>query len=383
MPHKHLSKHALLKQLDNDKINTTAKHTQKPKIAISVGDTNGVGLEIILKSHSYIASICEPIYCAHKNLFEKALLYLQDFTQKHSQHHQNHHLHNSHLDSVWIEKMRENIKSMRFYPPQNARSPKIAPSSINKASGRYSFASFMCGLDLVDSGRASAIVTLPIHKAAWKKARIHHTGHTQVLRTRYKKDAIMMLGCEEMFVALFSEHIPLKSVSSTISTDKYVQFLIALYRSFTFDEALVLGFNPHCGDDGAIGGKEDNKIESARKKVNKFLKKNVFSGIVPPDSAFTPLNREKFKLFVAPYHDIGLSTLKALYFEKSINVSLNLPIIRTSVDHGVAYDIAYKSLASTQSYQNAVLFAIKMLQERHKIEKNILNTSMRAQTPRH
>lgn len=382
MSHKHPLHPITFKHLHKDTTNIATKHAQKPKIAISVGDTNGVGLEIILKSHSYVSSVCEPIYCAHKSLFEKALSHLQSVALKHSHHH-SHNLSDFNVDSNFIQTMRENLKNMCFVPPANVRSPKIAPSSINKASGGYSFASFSCGLDLVDSGKASAIVTLPIHKAAWKKAHIHHTGHTQVLRDRYKKDAIMMLGCEEMFVALFSEHIPLKNVSSTISTDKYVRFLIALYRSFKFDEALVLGFNPHCGDDGAIGGKEDKKIESARKKVNKFLKRHIFSGIVPPDSAFTPLNREKFKLFIAPYHDIGLSTLKALYFEKSINVSLNLPIIRTSVDHGVAYDIAYKGIANTQSYKNAVAFAIKMLQEKHKVEKNILNTSMRAQMPRH
>lgn len=334
----------------------------KKKLAISIGDTNGVGIEIILKSHKYISTLCEPIYCAHKTLFAKSLHHFKSLSKK--------------------KDFQEMIaKDMHFSHPHDTRIPKISPSQLHKASGRYSFASFTHGLDLVDKSQADALITLPIHKAAWKKSGIHYAGHTQVLRARYKKDAIMMLGCEEMLVALFSEHIPLKSVSSAISTDKYVRFLIALYRSFKFEEALVLGFNPHCGDSGAIGGKEDKKIESAINKVNKFLKKEVFCGIVPPDSAFTPANRARFSLFVAPYHDIGLATLKALYFEKSINISLNLPIIRTSVDHGVAYDIAYQGIASTQSYQNAVKFALKMIDEKQNMEERIHKTSMQVQIP--
>ncbi len=338
-----------------------SQNPKKPKLAISVGDVNGVGVEIILKSHKEISSLCEPIYCAHKALFLKALKHLkntQDFETLVS-------------------------KNMRFSPPHNARIPQVSPSTLQKASGKYSFASFMHGLDLVDTSKADAVVTLPIQKAAWKKAGLHYAGHTQVLRHRYKKDAIMMLGCEEMLVALFTEHIPLKSVSASISIDKYVSFLIALYRSFNFEEALVLGFNPHCGDSGAIGGKEDKKIQSAIKKANKFFKKEIFYGIVPPDSAFTPANRARFSLFIAPYHDIGLATLKALYFEKSINVSLNLPIIRTSVDHGVAYDIAYKGVASTQSYKNAVAFAIKMINEKQHIKDKISKVSLRTQIPNH
>ena len=107
-------------------------------------------------------------------------------------------------------------------------------------------------------------------------------------------------------------------------------------------------------------GDEDSSISEAVHEANMALGKELFFGAYPPDSAFSPLNRAKFRYFVSMYHDVGLAPLKALYFEESINVSLDLPILRTSVDHGVAYDKAYKkgSNISVQSYLNAVEYAI-------------------------
>lgn len=306
------------------------------KLAISVGDINGVGIEIILKTHNEIQKKCEPIYCIHKELMKEAIKKLNI------------------EDSI--------LDSMKFINPES-KLPKINPGLIKKDSGLYSFNSFKKAVSLAESKQVSAIVTLPIHKAAWLKAGVKFIGHTDFLSKRYKKDAIMMLGCEKMFVALFSDHIALNKVSKNISIKKYKNFLLNLQKETNLDSALVLGFNPHCGDNGAIGGIEDNKIQKALKEANKILDKQVFKGVIPPDSAFIKQNRENFKFFVAPYHDIGLATLKALYFDESINVSLNIPIIRTSVDHGTAYDLAYtnnKNL-NTKSYLNAIDYALKLI----------------------
>lgn len=201
---------------------------------------------------------------------------------------------------------------------------------------------------------------MPIHKEAWMMAGLEYKGHTDLLRKHFNKDAIMMLGCEKMFVALYTEHMPLKDVASTIQKEKLVTFLLDLHKSIGDKKVAVLGLNPHAGDNGVLGN-EETEINEAIKEVNESLGKELFDGTIVPDIAFTPHFRSNYNYFVAMYHDQGLAPLKALYFDESINISLNLPIIRTSVDHGTAFDIAYKGEAKTLSYINAVKSALSFI----------------------
>ena len=237
----------------------------------------------------------------------------------------------------------------------------IEPGVVSKESGKYSYDSFIAGIRLCKLESTDALVTMPINKEAWKLAGLDFVGHTDVLRKRFKKNAIMMLGCEEMYVALYTEHIPLKKVAQSIEEEKLTQFLLDLYTSLNQEEKIaVLGLNPHAGDNGVLGD-EESIIIKAIQNANTTLNKEVFVGPIVPDIAFTPYFRNDFKYFVAMYHDQGLAPLKALYFDESINVSLNLPIIRTSVDHGTAFDIAYKAKANNLSYLNAVKSALSFL----------------------
>lgn len=193
------------------------------------------------------------------------------------------------------------------------------------------------------------------------KANIPYKGHTDYLRKRFKKEAIMMLGCDKLFVALFTEHVPLKKVPGLIEKKRLTQFLIDFYHETTPAKPVaVLGLNPHAGDGGVLGD-EERIIKKAIDKANEAIKQEIFFGPVVPDVAFTSNFRKKLSHIVAMYHDQGLAPLKALYFDESINVSLNLPILRTSVDHGTAFDIAYKKMANTTSYLNAVQYAISHL----------------------
>lgn len=182
-----------------------------------------------------------------------------------------------------------------------------------------------------------------------------------MLRDEFGADAIMMLGSKKLFVALYTEHIPLKKVPKALKVKKLTTFLINLQNSLKTQEPIgVLGLNPHAGDNGVLGD-EELKIKKAIKKVNKRLDKNIFEGPLVPDIAFTEKSRKRYKYFVAMYHDQGLAPLKALYFDESINVSLNLPILRTSVDHGTAFDIAYRKKGnklSMISYINAIKMAV-------------------------
>ena len=237
---------------------------------------------------------------------------------------------------------------------------EITPSKMTKQSGVYSYESFLQAIELARSKSVDAIVTLPINKEAWSKASIEYKGHTDMLRDIFQKDAIMMIGCEKLYCAFFTHHIPFHQVSSLIKQKPLTKFLLDFYREIKENNIAVLALNPHAGDGGILGD-EERIIEKAIKKANQILKKEVFTEPLVPDTAFTPQNRAKFKYFVAMYHDQGLIPIKALYFYESINVSLNLPIIRTSVDHGTAFDIAYQNQnPSTKSYINAVKEAVRL-----------------------
>ena len=299
----------------------------KPVVAISIGDLNGVGAEIALKSHATIKEFCRPLYFCNRPMLEQATKLLGMRLPKD-------------LEVEYVEG--------EF---------AITPGKISKKSAKLSFASFAKAVEMTANGITDALVTLPINKEAWHKAGIHYSGHTDYLRKRFKKDAIMMLGCDKLFVALFTEHIPLKEVPKQIKRKKLARFLIDFYESTKpLLPVPVLGLNPHAGDGGVLGDEEE-KIAAAIEKANKKLGKDIFFGPVVPDIAFTPNFRKNVSHIVAMYHDQGLAPLKALYFDESINVSLNLPILRTSVDHGTAYDIAYRGLAKNTSYINAVRYA--------------------------
>ncbi len=302
----------------------------KPKIAISIGDINGVGAEIALEAHEQIFEICEPIYCAPRKIME----------------------------AVGLELGLEEI-DFDFLCVDFASDCAIKPGVVSKESGELSFKSFKLAVSYAKSGKADAVVTLPINKKAWELAGVGYKGHTDALNDMFETKAIMALGCEEMFVALYTDHIPLKDVAEKIKKEPITDFLIRLHTAGDYESVCVLGFNPHAGDDGVFGS-EDEEIKEAIKAANEKIGKDIFEGPYPPDTAFTPKNREKFKVFAAMYHDQGLAPLKALYFDESINVSLGLPIIRTSVDHGTAFDIAYTLSASTKSYENAVKEAVRL-----------------------
>ncbi len=231
---------------------------------------------------------------------------------------------------------------------------------MDKKAGLYSYKSFQKAIKLATKNKVDAICTLAINKESWSKANISYKGHTEVLRTYFQKDAIMMLGCQKMFVGLFTEHISLKEVAKKIEEKTLTRFFLDFYKCTKSENIAVLALNPHAGDNGVLGD-EEKHINKAIKKANTILEKEVFKGTLVPDIAFCPNTRKKFKYFIAMYHDQGLAPLKALYFKQSINVSLNIPIIRTSVDHGTAFDIAYKNKkVNTKSYTNAIKEACKL-----------------------
>ncbi|WP_456323097.1 4-hydroxythreonine-4-phosphate dehydrogenase [Hydrogenimonas sp.] len=310
-------------------LETSTFSSIKPRIAISIGDPNGIGPEIALKAHGAIKKVCHPVYFAGYDLLEEA-----------------------------ADRLALNIPvDMDHRSP--APSIPIRPGVTSADAGSYSFYSFKKAVDAVTAKECDAVVTLPINKEAWMRAGIKYKGHTDALRDFFKREAIMMLGCEKLYVALFTEHIPLKDVPKEIEKSKLARFMLDFQKETKAKSVAVLGLNPHAGDHGVLGD-EESIIEAAIEEANRS--KRLFVGPMVPDIAFSPRMRKEFKYYIAMYHDQGLAPLKALYFDESVNISLNLPIVRTSVDHGTAFDIAYLKdrEPNLSSFINAVDEAVKM-----------------------
>ena len=305
------------------------------KIAISIGDLNGIGIQLALENHEEIKKMVEPIYCIDPVMLKRA----------------------SKLLNLPIPEDFKTVKKI-------AKAFEIKPAQVTKEAGVYSFASFLKAVELSKEFEVDGIMTLPIHKKAWEVAGVNFKGHTDALREFFFAPAIMMLGCPKMYVALYSEHIPLSQVAKEVKdVKKLSSFLIDFYENIKEqledDEKIaLLGLNPHAGDDGVLG-EEEIQINEARTIAHKSIGKAVYTSPLVPDVAFTPNSRKNYHYFVAMYHDQGLAPLKALYFDEGINISLNLPIIRTSVDHGTAFDIAYKNVKlNSLSYLNAINYFV-------------------------
>ncbi len=307
------------------------------KVAISIGDLNGIGIQLALENHSTISKYIQPLYCIDKKMLAQASKQL----------------------SIVIPNNFQTIGDIAPYFD-------IYAGMVSKESGAYAYASFIYAVNLAKEKKVDAICTLPIHKKAWELAGVRYKGHTDALRDFFNAEAIMMLGCEKMYVALFTEHIPLKEVASSIKEKNLTRFLLDFYKTAKPTTTVaVLGLNPHAGDDGVLGD-EEIIIQKAINSVNKTISNcccedtTAYSNPMVPDVAFTPNVRKKYTHYIAMYHDQGLTALKALYFDEGINVSLNLPILRTSVDHGTAFDIAYVGhKLNNLSYINAIKYICK------------------------
>ena len=310
--------------------------TRRKKVAISVGDLNGIGIQLALENHSNISKFVSPLYCIDKEMLAQTAKKLD----------------------MAIPKDFASLENIAPYFD-------IEAGVVSKESGAYAYASFVKAVGLAREEKVAAVCTLPIHKKAWEKAGVNYKGHTDALRDFFDAKAIMMLGCKKMYVALFTEHMPLKDVASSINEEDLARFLLDFYKTAKPTSTVaVLGLNPHAGDDGVLGDEEimiQKVIDSVNLSINPSYCRDkgnpTYSDPLVPDVAFTPNVRKNHTHFIAMYHDQGLAPLKALYFDEGINVSLNLPILRTSVDHGTAFDIAYQDVElNNLSYINAIKY---------------------------
>lgn len=243
----------------------------------------------------------------------------------------------------------------------------VKSGKVQKDCGEAAYEYIKAGIDAAKDGRTCAVVTCPVHKEALRLAGVSYPGHTEILAARTAtKDYCMMLASDEIKVSLVTTHVAHTEVSVGI-TEERIRTVIRLTHDAllkfgkTEPEITVCGLNPHAGERGLFGDEEEKiilpAIEAERKTGIKL------TGPLPPDTAFVPDQRAKTDAYVVMYHDQGLIPFKMLAFDKGVNVTLGLPIIRTSVDHGTAFDIAWQGKASPNSLIQAVLYAVEINNE--------------------
>ncbi len=245
----------------------------------------------------------------------------------------------------------------------------ITLGKMNDVSGKYALMSLEGAMNDLKKGIIDAIVTAPINKSAMQKANFPYKGHTEYLTDQFKvEESLMFLISESMKVGVVTNHLPLKDVTKAITKDKIVKKLQIMNEALKVDfgkerpTIAVLGLNPHAGDDGLLGEEEEKIIRPA---VIESKKKGILAmGPFAADGFFGSGQFSKFDGILAMYHDQGLIPFKALSFGKGVNYTAGLPGVRTSPDHGTAYELEGKNEADTNSFRHALYAAIDIARNR-------------------
>ena len=244
-----------------------------------------------------------------------------------------------------------------------------APGKLDRANGRYVLNLIDRAIDGAVAGEFDAIVTAPVQKSVINEAGIPFTGHTEYLAERTRAPLpVMMLATEDLRVALATTHVPLKDVSAAITVESLCQILSILdhdlrqWWGLQVPRIAVCGLNPHAGESGHLGTEEINVIAPAIARMREGGM-NV-TGPVPADTAFVPARLAECDAVLAMYHDQGLPVIKHSGFDRAVNVTLGLPILRTSVDHGTALDLAGTGRADHRSLAAAIRLALSIAARR-------------------
>ena len=283
-----------------------------PKIALTVGDPAGIGPEIVAKAAADpgVLAVCKPIVFST--------------------------------------------------PPEAA----VRTGSVSAAAGRAAYATIVRAVDFAKRGDVDAIVTAPINKLAFAKAGLKWKGHTDLIAHLCdSKRVAMMFHSPTLKVVLITVHVPLKSVSKYLTpalVDQTISLTAEAMKMFgTPKPRLALaGLNPHAGEHGVLGDEDDKVLVPAVRRAR--ARRVNIEGPIPGDTVFVRAARGEYDCVIACYHDQGLIPVKLLSFGNAVNVTIGLPIIRTSVDHGTAFDIAGKGVANAGSMIAAVKLAAEM-----------------------
>lgn len=332
-----------------------AKENKRLKVGITCGDINGIGSELIFKTFSdpRMIEMCLPVvYGSVKAItFSKKLLNYKDF-----------HFHVP-QNSGDLNKKKLNIINVE---------EKEVPVEFGKSTleaGKLAFKALEAAVEDLASTKIDVLVTAPINKENIQKAGFEFPGHTEFLASyANEENPLMILMRDQLRVGLVTGHIPLKEVSNQLTKELILTKLEKLNASLIKDfrctkpKIALLGLNPHAGEEGVLGEEENTIIKPAVETANS---NGIYAfGPYPADGFFGSGAYRNFDGVLAMYHDQGLTPFKALSFGGGVNFTAGLPIVRTSPDHGTAYDIAGKNQADPGSFREAVYAAIDIARNR-------------------
>lgn len=337
---------------------------QKPVIGFSCGDINGIGTELIIKSLSdnRILEFCTPVVFASNkliNFYRKALPDI-NFT---------------YAATKEIDKL--NPKQVNLFTCWEEDVP-ITPGQLTANGGKYALKSLQAATEALKNGHIQALVTAPIHKKNIQSEEFNYSGHTPYLKAVFGiNDVVMLMTASNLKVGLVTEHVPVADLARHITKENILSKLriinACLVKDFGIDKPkiAVLGLNPHAGDEGLIGREEEDIIKPAIKDA---LNTGIMAlGPYSSDAFFARGQYGQFDAVLAMYHDQGLIPFKSLAFGEGTNYTAGLPVVRTSPDHGTAFDIAGKGIAKEESFTAAIFECIVVLKQRAVYDDNHKN----------
>jgi len=338
-------------------------------VGISVGDLNGIGREIILKTFedSRMLEFCTPVVFANTKIFSLTNKELKTNINFHGITNIEHIIAGKiNILNIWKEDL------------------VIESGTENKELGKYAVQSVKQATQALKKNLIDVLVTAPINKYTADSDQFPFAGHTDYLNQELEGSALMLLVSRYLKIGLLTEHISIKEVSDklteTLIREKIEIFQKSLIQDFGINrpKIAVLGLNPHCGDGGIIGDEDDKILKPTIKKL--FDNGNMVFGPFPADGFFGNQSYKKYDGVLATYHDQGLIPFKTISFGSGVNYTAGLNKIRTSPDHGTAFDIAGKQKADESSFREAIYLAIDIFRTRNQymeISKNPLKISIK------
>ena len=331
-------------------------------VGISIGDLNGIGSEVILKTFedTRMLELCTPVIFANvkilsfikKNLNSEAVLHGID-----------------RIDQLIVGK----INVLNVWK----EGVDINFGQNDDAVGAYAIKSFVAATAALKEGLVDVLVTAPINKYNIQSEDFKFPGHTDYLDQELEGNALMFMVQDNLRVGLLTDHVPVADVAKHLNEKLIIQKIETINKSLKQDfnitkpKIAVLGLNPHAGDNGVIGNEEENIIKPT---IKKLFEKGIFAfGPYSADGFFGSGQYEKYDAVIASYHDQGLIPFKTLSFGGGVNYTAGLNKIRTSPDHGTAYDIAGKGLADFNSFKEAVYLAIDIYHSRNEYTELVKN----------
>ncbi len=309
------------------------------KIAITIGDPAGIGAEVALKAVNTkeILTLCKPLILGDLIVIEEA------------------------IDSL---KIPVNLKELEIIDINEIRNRDFERGKPSAKNGRACFLYIKEAVELALNKKVDAVVTAPISKESLKMAGFKWHGHTEMLaELTNTKDYAMMFYSDKLKLILVTIHTPIRNVPALIKKERLLKTIILAKKACDMigidnPRIAVAGLNPHAGEAGIFGDEEIREIIPA---INEALASGIpVSGPYPADSLFYRAYSGEFDIIVCMYHDQGLIPLKMIAFDKAVNITIGLPIIRTSPDHGTAYDIAWKGIANPSSMIEAIKLAARL-----------------------